>query len=69
VFLDGEWINSNLAFGAAFLVAGVGVILLFAYVVRGDMRIRRSAGADALDEGAQPASRSGEPPAEEHSTG
>ncbi len=36
IVLAGEWVNANLLFAAAFLVAVIGVIALGWYVMRGD---------------------------------
>ena len=41
MFLAGEWVPSNLLFGAAFLVAGIGCFGLGFWVIRGDRRNRR----------------------------
>ncbi len=54
MFLDaGEWWFANLLFGAAFLVAGIGIVGIAVYVLRGD-RLNRE-----LEEGEHGASGEG----------
>lgn len=51
VFLDvGEWVTSNLLFGAVFVVAGAGVVGLFWYVLRGDRLNRRGLQSDRAED-------------------
>lgn len=44
----GEWVSSNLFFSAAFLVAGLGIVGIAAWVLRAD-RINRAAIDSAVE--------------------
>ena len=59
VFLAGEWVPAGLGFSITFLVAGLGVVGLGWWVLRGDARNR------AAEEAAEkPAEEAAEKPAE-----
>ena len=49
VYLAGEWVPANLMMGIALLVAGLGVLGLGWWVVRGD-RINRERGVEGIPE-------------------
>jgi hypothetical protein len=51
VLLFGEWWTSNLFFGAVFLIAGLGVVGIAWWVLRGSARNR--AAVDVADPGTE----------------
>lgn len=48
-FLVGEWVTSNLLFTASFLVAGMGILGIGAWVLRAD-RLNRAGMDDTVDD-------------------